>query len=374
MTFSNLAKRLLVASAKQMLAAEPKRYAAIAFFALVALGGCGPEATPLIKSPDAEVPDADIAAAGADAGCEIISYAYIKGLTSPVWHGVLPVPDDIPDDPDPDRFTIVYNGEPAPRTHGFFGVRMEYLHECTGHATVELSHTVSGEFIGREEWDVIDVTSTFDDWISLMSVSNGRAPELPDITLVAFGEAHAYSTKAVHMQWGPPVADKGLWRFHVFNGLLNDNLTARLVSGDIVRDKYDVVPDGLVQIAVVTNMAPKSVDIVEADHLRWHDDYEYGVAPQKAMALELFRGSSADPDKLLQRYPLIYPLMEFDAYERLGLAPGTMLSLPDGMVTTVGVNPEGQFWGYGISFLCRDPMYASIFGASDTYPTPCPED
>jgi hypothetical protein len=335
------------------------RHLAIALFAATFLAGCGSDELRGIPGPDAGGPPE-----GIDAGCEIISHAEIWGLTAPVWRKA---PDpSLLEDPDPDRITVLYNGSLVPEKPAHFGRRYYLVPECAGLAEFEVSHTFSKEIIGHAAWDVVEVSTTFKDWVPSLDESK-RIMLYPEVYLIAFGEAGAYSVEDMHIRYAPSNVDKELWRFHIVNGLLNDGLTVRLVSGDLDQENGQITPDGDMQTVLVTNLAPKSYTIVEnIDHNRWH---EYGVIPTKAMLLELYQGDSIEPSNLNTYIPqVIWLPMDVEA---IGMPAGTRLPFPSGSVMTLLVYPDWGSVEIQYPFTCRDPLWALNLGES---PYPCPED
>jgi hypothetical protein len=313
----------------------------MALLAAVALAGCD-------SGERIDVPIFD--AGGTDAACEIISRVEIMGLTAPV----LPYLDyGVSEDQDPDRITVIYNGNLVPEDPAHYGMRFYRVPECAGHAVFELLHTVSNELIGRAEWDVVDVLTTFTDWTSYLD-QNGQMIHFPDVYLFAFGEPGSYSVADMHVKYGPSNFDKELWRFHIVNGLLNDSVTIRLYSGDLEQEAGEVTPDGNMETLLVTNMAPKSYTIVgDVDHVRWH---EYGVVPTKAMALEIYLGASVDPGSLLVTVPQVIPLIV--DVEAIGINYGTWVPYMSGSVMILLVRPNGFVDEMQYIFSCRDPLWA----------------
>jgi hypothetical protein len=323
----------------------------IAFLAMAVLDGCAD--TGALSNPDAGA-----RLDGTDASCEIVSSAQVRA--EPWLAGLLD--PNLSEDQDPDRITVVYNGNLVPADSAM-GARSYIVPECAGHTVFELSHTVSHVFIGRAEWDVVDVLTTFNDWITFLDFMDAHEMRLifPGVILYVFGEPGAYSIADMHPEWGPSKIDKELWRFHIVNAMLNEKLTLRLVSGDLDQKGWQVTPDGDMQTLLVTNMAPRSNTIIEdVDHVRWT---ECGVVPTKSMALELYEGASADPSNLRNLVSLTIP-----GPSRCG---GALGPYPSGSVMFVKVENWSSLSLEAYFFACRDPLYAV---SHEDGPYSCPED
>jgi hypothetical protein len=310
---------------------------AVAVGALIAAAGCCGEAPASTSTGSGGEGGAGAGGSGAGGeggsapvACEDpISRALVRGLSSPVdLH-----PSKMMD---ADALAVSYDGAPVMPVAG--AQRIFDLPLCAGHANVDVSHAASGELMGHVEWDVTPTTvSDAGSW--------GKDFLFHEKLVIVYGEAGAYKTDLVTPLYEAP--PEGRWRIHVFNGLLDDSLTARLVPFDI--ETFTVIPpeQDPYEVPVVTGLPAKSSTVVEVDHPIWHDPAD----PQKLVVLEYWR-SSAPGERVFNLMHVPTSGTPFET--EIGFA-----NWPDGTIAQLFVQPNFQGELGALYFLCRDPLWST---------------
>jgi hypothetical protein len=270
-----------------------------------------------------------------DATCEAVTFVSVIGMNAPTY---LKQPGDylLPEDPDPDRLTVTYNGDgPIPVLEN--GMRVYSVEACAGSARIEAHHTLSGALVGTVDWQLVPIE--IDD-----PYPYTEDTVFSDSAVVALGEAGDYSLERVPLGWGPP--SDGLWRFHVVNGWISDAMNARLI--ELNPETLEPRPEAETpwESAVVDNLAPRSTAVVEVEHPRWLD-------PDDEMVLVGLEFWAESAPETRTTSPLMYPLpIGLDTYGYQG-GLGTP---PDGTIFMFLIWPQYYMELDSYYFPCRDPL------------------
>ena len=257
--------------------------------------------------------------------CTPVSSAYVYGLTSPVYHD-----KSRGEVPDPERFVFTNNGQPLVSQQN--PQRQRLLSLCAGPAAIDVRHELSGELVGQAGWDVEPVI--------LPDAGANKDVSLWQRVLFATGGPGDYRLETITPDWTAP--DAGRWRFHIFNGLADESLSARLVPFDITEFQVIDAAEDAYEVSVIDGLGPRESAIVEVDHPVWHDVQD----AQRFVALQYWR-DSAPGEKLWLN--LIVPS---------SLGQSKFANAPDGTILFWPIYPDGETSLLSVYFTCRDPLFA----------------
>jgi hypothetical protein len=284
---------------------------------------------------DADIPDADIPSCGEETA---VTEYEVLGLTSPVFYADREE-DELPDDPDPDRFSVTYNGEKVRVFEN--GSRNYRIYLCAGPAVLDIKHEMSGVSVGHWEWEVPPERFTVPGAVA------GGWPEdsfFRQTYIIVYGMTTAFTVDPVEINYAEPT--DGKWRVYVFNGYQDDSISARIAGLDMVNQT--VIPDeeNPFIAPVVTGLAAKSSAVVEADHPYWHDTNEEPVY----VTFEFWFDSAPTVRRSFLIQEPVLPTMT-----ETGLA-----NWPDGSILFFYVWPDHEATLEGHFFNCRDPMFRQM--------------
>jgi hypothetical protein len=263
------------------------------------------------------------------------SSAIIFGLNSPVFDyssipGIQAMSPEEREALDNDRLSYTYNG--LDLTYDVERINPFLL--CSGPASVEITHGVTGELIGRFEWEAeLNTISDPGDRVG----PHGENPRFTSKAIVVFGSRGNFSTRTFVPDFSAP--EDGRWRFHILNGMLEARVSARLVSAEWVEGALVAVQENpAIDQPVVTELAPKEIAIVEVAHPHWNGPEE----PVPWSVLEYWFDDS--PNR--HTYQLTIP------YQKTGTV------WPDGTIAYWIISPDTR---YGFLednvFFCRDSFW-----------------